>query len=45
MDEGGEGGREGVCLRSNNKADKTTDEKKKERNTIAKTRNELHLVA
>jgi len=43
MDEGGEGGSEGVCLRSNNKADETTDEKKKEMNTIAKTRKELHL--
>lgn len=30
MDEEGEGGREGVCLKSNNKADKTTDEKKME---------------
>jgi len=43
MDEGGEGGSEGVCLKSNSKADKTTDEKKKEMNSIAKTRTELHL--
>lgn len=44
MDEEGEGGREGVCLKSNNKADKRTFEKeKKKRKSITKTWKESHL--